>query len=99
MVVLSMSKQEFSRLDVLLRVQSGRLRVADACALMGLQRRQGVRLLRGLRAGRALALSIVRERYGDFGPTFAAEKLTEHHGCSISHETLRGWMIADGLWV
>jgi hypothetical protein len=35
MAVLSMSKQEFSRLDVLLRVQSGRLRVADACALMG----------------------------------------------------------------
>jgi hypothetical protein len=33
MAVLSMSKQEFSRLDVLLRVQSGRLRVADACAL------------------------------------------------------------------
>jgi hypothetical protein len=39
MTVLSMSKQEFSRLDVLLRVQSGRLRVADACALMGLHRR------------------------------------------------------------
>jgi hypothetical protein len=35
MTVLSMSKQEFNRLDVLLRVQSGRLRVADACALMG----------------------------------------------------------------
>jgi hypothetical protein len=49
MTVLSMSKQEFSRLDVLLRVQSGRLRVADACALMGLQRRQVFRLLRGLR--------------------------------------------------
>ena len=37
--VLSMSKQEFSRLDVLLRVQSGRLRVTDACVLIGLQRR------------------------------------------------------------
>ncbi len=48
MTVLSMSKQEFSRLDVLLRVQSGRLRVADACALMGLHRRQVFRLLRGL---------------------------------------------------
>jgi hypothetical protein len=36
MAVLSMSKQEFSRLEVLLRVQSGRLRVADACALIGL---------------------------------------------------------------
>jgi hypothetical protein len=40
MAVLSMSKQEFSRLDVLLRVQSGRLRVADAYARMGLHRRQ-----------------------------------------------------------
>ena len=35
--VLSMSKQEFGRLDVLLRVQSGRLRVSDACALIGLE--------------------------------------------------------------
>jgi helix-turn-helix protein len=49
MTVLSMSNQEFSRLDVLLRVQSGRLRVADACALMGLHRRQVFRLLRGLK--------------------------------------------------
>ena len=48
MAVLSMSKQEFTRLDVLLRVQSGRLRVADACALIGLRRRQVFRLLWGL---------------------------------------------------
>jgi len=47
---------------------------------------------------RILALAIVRERYPDFGPTLAAEKLAEHHGCSVSRETLRGWMIADGLW-
>jgi hypothetical protein len=40
----------------------------------------------------------VRERYGDFGPTLATEKLTAQHGCTISRETLRGWMIADGLW-
>ena len=38
MAVLSMSKQEFSRLEVLLRVQSGRLRVSDACVLIGLAR-------------------------------------------------------------
>jgi hypothetical protein len=47
---------------------------------------------------RALALSPVHERYADFGPTLAAEKLAEHHRCSVSRETLRGWMIADGLW-
>jgi hypothetical protein len=118
--VLSMSKQEFGRLEVLLRVQSGHLRVSDACVLIGLQRRQVFRLLRGLKRDgatsllskhrgkpsnhrfpaevRTLALSIVRERYADFGPTLAAEKLAEHHGCSVSRETLRGWMIADGLW-
>jgi DNA-binding IclR family transcriptional regulator len=44
-----MSKQEFSRLDVLLRVQSGHLRVSDACALIGLQRRKVFRMLRGLK--------------------------------------------------
>jgi hypothetical protein len=37
---------------------------------------------------RTLALSIVREGYADFGPTLAAEKLAEHHGCSVSRETL-----------
>jgi hypothetical protein len=48
-------------------------------------------------AYRELALSLVRERYADFGPTLAAEKLAEVHGCTISRETLRGWVIAEGL--
>jgi hypothetical protein len=43
-------------------------------------------------------MSIVREHYADFGPTLAAEKLAERHGCTVSHETLRQWMISDGLW-
>src|SRR3984957_14265186 len=51
-----MSKQEFSRLEVLLRVQSGRLRVSDACVLIGLQRRQVFRLLRGLKQDGATSL-------------------------------------------
>ncbi len=45
---------------------------------------------------RRSALAIVRERYADFGPTFAAEKLAALHEIEISHETLRKWMIADG---
>jgi len=44
------------------------------------------------------ALALVRERYADFGPTLAHEKLTEEYGFSMSDETLRQWMIADGLW-
>jgi hypothetical protein len=48
---------------------------------------------------RATALAIIRERYWDFGPTLAAEKLGELHGIALGRETLRHWMIADGLWV
>ena len=49
-------------------------------------------------AVRRQALSLVRERYADFGPTFAAEKLAEAHGLPLSRETLRKWMSEDGLW-
>ena len=52
MAAVSMSKQEFSRLEVLLRVQSGRLRVADACALIGLRRRQVFRSAARTETGR-----------------------------------------------
>ena len=45
------------------------------------------------------ALGLVREHYADFGPTLAAEKLAEHHDLRVSHETLRQWMIQDGLWL
>src|SRR2546426_9281700 len=50
-------------------------------------------------AAREQALTLVRERYADFGPTFAHQKLTEQHGLVFSVETLRGWMTAAGLWV
>ena len=43
-------------------------------------------------------LAVVRERYEDFSPTLAQEKLTEVHGYGVSVETLRKWMVAVGLW-
>ena len=48
---------------------------------------------------RDYALAIVRERYADFGPTLAAEKLAEQHGLTVSRETLRQWMAEAGLWL
>lgn len=48
---------------------------------------------------RRQALAEVRSRYEGFGPTLAHEKLTELHGLELSVETLRHWMIEDGLWV
>ena len=43
-------------------------------------------------------LALVRDRYADFGPMLAREKLVEEHGYRLSAETLRQWMMAGGLW-
>ncbi|MGF6811294.1 hypothetical protein OKW30_006486 [Paraburkholderia sp. Clong3] len=45
------------------------------------------------------ALAIIRERYADFGPTLACEKLRECHSISLSVETVRALMMAAGLWI
>lgn len=42
--------------------------------------------------------TLIRSRYGDFAPTFAAEKLRELHGITRDPKTIRSLMIADGLW-
>lgn len=34
----------------------------------------------------------------DWGPTFAKEKLGKMHGICLSAETIRKWMIEEGLW-
>lgn len=44
------------------------------------------------------ALSLVKEKYSDFKPKFASEKLKENHQLIINSETLRLWMVEDGLW-
>lgn len=43
-------------------------------------------------------LEIIVERYRDFGPTLATEKLVEVHGIKISDESVRKIMIAEGIW-
>lgn len=40
------------------------------------------------------AIKLCRERYVDFGPTLAAEKLAELDKIIVSRETLRQWLIA-----
>ncbi|EJC79323.1 IclR-like transcriptional regulator [Rhizobium leguminosarum bv. trifolii WSM2297] len=45
---------------------------------------------------RNAALDLIRERYPDFGPTLAREKLIELHQISVAEETLRQWMTEAG---
>jgi hypothetical protein len=44
------------------------------------------------------ALDAYAKHYADFGPTFAAEKLNSDHGLEVCHETLRRWLLDEGLW-
>lgn len=77
-------------------------------------REEGAKGLRHRGAGRASArakpekfrrrvLKLVREKYGEgegerFGPTLAAEHLASEDGLRIDAETLRRWMLTEGLW-
>jgi len=49
--------------------------------------------------GKARKAIIARyqERYEDFGPTLAAEKLAKE-GYGVNHETLRRWLIKEKIW-
>jgi transposase len=49
-------------------------------------------------AERERVLELLVEHYADFGPSLAAEYLAQRHGYRHSAETLRGWMVAAGLW-
>jgi hypothetical protein len=120
MTVITMSRSEIDRMSVLRDLAEDRIRVSEAARLMGLGRRQVLRLAkayrqrgpaalvskrRGKRSNRsypiglrAEVIGLIRERYSDFGPTLAAEKLSDLHGIRLGRETIRQWMMAAGFW-
>jgi transposase len=118
--LLTMSKKELTRLEIIQRLKEKRLTQKEAAGMLGLSIRQIKRLWRayckagaqGLvssRRGKASnnrldggvvqqALDLIEERYRDFGPTLAHEKLTEVHHLTISRESVRRIMIEAGIW-
>jgi transposase len=46
---------------------------------------------------KAAVLTAYRQRYPDFGPLLACEKLAEE-GLVVRPQTLRRWLLAEGLW-
>lgn len=60
---------------------------------------------RGKTSNRKLDIKIItqaekylKEKYYDFGPTFASEKLEENHNIKINKESVRQMMASLGLW-
>ena len=77
--------------------------------LLQRKKREGDRVVvHGLRGGRSnrrlperlrrRAMRLVRRECSDFGPTLIAEYLAQEHGLAVGKETVRKWMIGEGLW-
>ena len=43
-------------------------------------------------------VDLLRNGFADFAPGEAHRKLAEEHDCQLSVETIRKWMIEEGLW-
>jgi hypothetical protein len=69
----------------------------DAVVVHGLQGRASNRQIDPKTQARAIQL-LKQPEWHDFGPTFASEQLAKRHGIQVSKETVRGWMVAAGLW-
>ena len=118
--LLTMSKQEITRLEVMQRLKEKRLKQKEAAGMLGISVRQVKRLYRPYRkkgaeglvckrrgkpsnhrldAGVAQqALDLIKEKYADFGPTLAHEKLTEGHQLKLSRESVRRIMVEEAMW-
>src|SRR6266478_3080482 len=103
-----MSCKELRRAGVMERVKSGELKLVNAAVMMGLSYRQTKRLAKRYRevgAKRLKHASAGREsnrrkpREGErFGPTLAAEHLASDDQVEVNAQTLRRWMLSEGLW-
>ncbi len=89
--VLDLSERQIRRL-------LGRIRTGGAASIRhkAIGRPSNNRICDGVRE---YAVTLVRERYADFGPTLATEKLAERDGLHVSRETVRNWMSDAGLWL
>ena len=67
----------------------------DAALVHGLRGKPSNRQMDG--ALRRQVLAAYRQQLAGFGPTFACEKLQEL-GLAVSPDTLRRWLIEEGLW-
>ncbi len=106
LIIRKVMKREISQVEAadLLNISDRYVRT-----LIGKVREKGAKGLahgnRGRASPRKMAESeekriagIIQEKYWDFGPTFAAEKLWEKERIRISDEKLRQIMIKEGIW-
>lgn len=88
--LLKLSVRQVRRLAVALEAEG------DGALVHGLRGQPSNR--RHEKSFRKQVLSAYRSRYAGFGPTFACEKLASEENLTVGVETLRRWLVAEGLW-
>jgi transposase len=89
--ILGLSTRQIRRLVVAYRVGGGGAMIHKARG-----RTSNNQLIAGIRE---YVIELVRSRYADFGPSLTAEVLLTKDGVKVSRETLRKWMVEEGLWL
>jgi hypothetical protein len=89
--ILGLSTRQMRRLVVAYRDGGGGAMIHKARG-----RTSNNQLIVGIRE---YVIELVRSRYADFGPSLAAELLLTKDGVKVSRETLRKWMVDEGLWL
>jgi len=119
--LISMTKKESQRYDIIRSLQKGEITIQQASLQMGITPRHTKRLkkrvkkegmqalghaLRGKKSNHMLdekvkekAIKILKEKYGDFGPTLATEKLEEKENVHLHVSTVRSIMIQERLFI
>jgi hypothetical protein len=69
----------------------------DGVVVHGLRGRSSNRRIDQQTQARVVEL-LKQPAWYDFGPTFASQQLAKRHDIDVSKETVRGWMVAAGLW-
>jgi hypothetical protein len=106
--IIIMRREEVKRLQLVRKVMCRELKQVTISEALGLSERQVRRMvhrLRGKRSNRKYeegykerVVELYRREYGGFGPLLASEKLLEREGIRVSDETLRKWLMGEGLW-
>jgi hypothetical protein len=118
--IITMTRRELSRYQVIQRSLRREITQAKASELLELSERHIRRLVKRVRLKGMRGLvhgnrgqpsprkmspefeeriaSIIGERYPDFAPLHAAEKLWERHKLRVSREKVRQIMMAKGMW-
>jgi len=81
----------------MLRVHQRYVSEGNSGLAHGLRDRESNRKIE--RGRRDRVLELYQGKYGGFGPRLAAEYLRKEDGEYLSEETLRRWLIGEGLWV